>query len=155
MNLVIVLIVIVAILFVFAYLTRRRFGVLGLALCAGYLLSTTWTDTVTPWVEGAGVELYAPPLASVVAAVLVLVPPVLLLFSGPVSHGKWQRLISALAFTLLATAFLLGPLGSSLILHSTSLDVYNFLINNRSAIITIAIIYALYDTLTLHSLKKR
>lgn len=155
MSLVVILIIIIAILFIVTYVTRRRFGVLGLALCAGYLLSTMWTGQVTPWVEGAGIELFTPPLESVVAAVLVLLPAVLLLFSGPANHGKWQRLIGAAAFALLAASFLLGPLGSSLSLDGTGAKIYSFLVDNKSVIITVAIVYALYDILTMRTSKRK
>ena len=154
MSLVVILLIVIAVLFVVTYITRRRFGVLGLALCAGYLLSTMWTADVTPWVEGAGVELFAPPLESVVAAVLVLLPAVLLLFSGPANHGKWKRLVAAGVFALLATSFLLGPLGGSLTLDDTSTTIYMFLVKNRSIIITAAVAYALYDILTMKTPKR-
>lgn len=154
MSLVAILLVIIAILFVTTYVTKRRFGVLGLALCAGYLLSTMWTGQVTPWIEGAGFELFVPPLESVVAAVLVLLPAVLLLFSGPATRGTLRRLVGAAAFALLATSFLLGPLGSSLSLDGMGAHVYNFLADNKSVIITITIAYALYDILTLRTPKR-
>lgn len=148
MSLVVILLVIIAVLFVVTYITRRRFGVLGLALCAGYLLSNMWTGQVTPWIQGAGFDMFVPPLSSVVAAALVLLPAVLLLFSGPANHGKWKRLIAAAAFALLAAAFLLGPLGSSLSLDGNGAKIYHFLVDNKSIIITVAIAYALYDVLT-------
>lgn len=149
MNLVIILIVIVAVLFAVAYFTRRRFGVLGLALCAGYLLATMWTSQVTPWLEGAGLELISPPLASVVAAVLILLPAVLLLLSGPASTGTAVRVINALVFALLSTSFLLETLGSNLILTGNELRAYDVLVANKAYIITGSIIYALYDILTM------
>ncbi|MCA9338449.1 hypothetical protein KC949_02725 [Candidatus Saccharibacteria bacterium] len=149
MNLVIILGIVVAILFVVTYFTRRRFGVLGLALCAGYLLETMWTSQVTPWLEGAGVELISPPLASVVSAVLVLLPAVLLFLSGPASHGKVLRVLNAAVFALLATSFLIDSFGSNLVLDSTGEQIYRFLTDNKSFIITGAIVYALYDILTM------
>lgn len=155
MSIVLILLVIIAILFAVTYITRRRFGVLGLALCAGYLLSTMWTADVTPWIEGAGVELLAPPLASVVAATLVLLPPVLLLiFGGPTYNGPFLRLIGAAAFALLATSFLLSPLGSSLSLDDTGMKIYHLLVQNKSFIITVTITYALYDIITMRTPKK-
>jgi hypothetical protein len=154
MNIVIVLVVIIVLLFGVAYFTRRRFGVLGLALCAGYLLSTMWTAQVTPFIRDAGFEVVAPPLSSLVAVALVLLPAVILLFSGPTYSRSEGRLIGAGAFALLATAFLLGPLGSSLSLDSNGQTVYHFLIENKSLIITAAIGYALFDILTLRTPKR-
>ncbi|HUO61987.1 MAG TPA: hypothetical protein VMT96_00860 [Candidatus Bathyarchaeia archaeon] len=155
MNIVIVLGIIIAVLFAVTYFTRRRFGVLGLALCAGYLLSTMWTGDVTPWIEGAGVELVAPPLSSLVAVGLVLLPAVLLLFSGPTYHKKLPRLLGAVLFALLAAAFMLGPLGNSLSLDAMGTKVYQQLVDNKNVIITVAIAYALYDLLILKTPKPK
>lgn len=158
MSIVVVLAVIVAVLFAMTYLTKRRFGVLGLALCAGYLISDMWTVHVTPFIRGAGFDLLSPPLSSVVAACLVLIPAVLLLFSGPAYTRKLQRLIGAGVFALLATAFLLGPLGIALNLDphtdNTAYQIYKFLSDNKTFIITVGIIYALYDVLTLRTPKR-
>lgn len=155
MSIVLIVLAIIALLFAVTYITRRRFGVLGLALCAGYLLSTMWTADVTPWIEGAGIQLMTPPLSSVVAAALVLMPPVLLLiFGGPTYNGPLLRLIGAAAFALLATSFLLGPLGNSLILDESGMKIYQVLVNNKSFIITVTIAYALYDIITMRTPKK-
>lgn len=143
------LVIIIAILFATAYFTKRRFGVLGLALCAGSLLAGMWTADVTPLVQKAGLQLLSPPLTTVVAVVLVLIPAVLLFFSGPSYKHIWQRIIGAAAFALLATAFLLVPLGTGLNLDDTTQEYYDFLVNNRNVIITAAIGYALIDILML------
>lgn len=154
MNIVIILAVIIGLLFAMTYFTKRRFGVLGLALCAGFLISEMWTGDVTPFIRGAGFELFTPPLSSVVAACLVLLPPVVLLINGPTYHRKMQRLIGAGVFALLATALLLGPLGKALTLDDTGQVVYDLLIQNRSLIITAGIGYALYDVLILRTPKR-
>lgn len=154
MSLVVFLLIIIGLLFALTYVTRRRFGVLGLALCAGFLISEMWTDAVTPWVEGAGFQLFSPPLSSVVAACLVLTPAVLLLFSGPTYSKKAQRLIGAAVFALLAASFLLTPLGGALKLDETGQMIYSFLVENKTFIITAGIAYALYDILTMKTPKR-
>ena len=155
MSVVVIILIIIGLLFTLTYFTRRRFGVLGLALAAGFLLSEMWTGDVTPFIEGAGVELLSPPLKSVVAAGLILLPAVTLLFSGPSYHKRWQRLVGATAFALLATSFLLSPLGSALVLDESSRAIYNTLQDNRNVIITAALMYALYDILTLKTPRKK
>ncbi len=147
MNFAIILGTIAASLFVAAYFTRRRFGVLGLALCAGALLSTMWADDVTPLIREAGVQLLSPPLASVVAAGLVLLPAIIMLFKGVTYSKKLPRFIGALAFTLLAAALLLQPLHNGLVLDSSGEQIYKLLSDNRNAIVTTAIVYALFDLL--------
>lgn len=86
---------------------KRRFGVLGLALAAGALISEHWATTLTPLIASQGVVIIAPPLEVVVHTVLLLLPPVLLLFSGPSYAGKLSRVIGSLLFALLSFTFLL------------------------------------------------
>lgn len=155
MDMAFFLLIIIAALFVMAYFTRRRFGVLGLALCAGSLISAMWTADVTPLIQSAGIRLLAPPLSTVVAVGLVLLPAISLLFSGPRSKHLWQRIVGATAFALLATSFLLVPLGTGLVLDDTTREYYDFLVQNRNIIITAGIAYAIFDILTLKSPKKK
>jgi hypothetical protein len=155
MSIIVIVLLVVGALFALSYFSRRRFGVLGLALCAGFLLSTMWAADVTPFIKKVGIDLLTPPLASVVAAVLILSPALLLMLAGPAyqKHGH-HRIIGATAFALLATAFLLSPLGSSINMDGDAKEIYMFFINNRNIIITIAIAYALFDILTYKTPKK-
>ncbi len=153
MNLVIILLVVVGLLFATTYIMKRHYGVLGLALCAGYLLSTMWTADIVSFIQGAGIYILIPPLASIVTAIVVILPAIPLLFSGPVYHTQWQRLLGALAFALLATSFLLASLGNWLELDTTGKSVYDILVHNRNLIITAAIAYALYDVFMLKNPK--
>ncbi len=155
MNIITVILIIVASLFLAAYFTKRRFGVLGLALCAGSVLSAMWAADVTPFIRDVtGIRLLAPPLASVVAVCMVLLPAILLFFSGPTYHKKWQRIIGAAAFSVLATTLALPYIGGGLSLDAASKDAYDLLLMNRDVIVTGAIAYALIDLLTLKTPKK-
>lgn len=155
MNIVAFLLVVVAALFLTAYFTKRRYGVLGLALCAGYILSTMWADDVTPLVREAGINLLAPPLVNVVGVCLILLPAVLLFFSGPTYSKRLPRIIGAAAFALLATSFIIGMFGTGLNLSGDSKQVYEFLVDNRNYIITATIAYAIFDILTIKTPKKK
>lgn len=141
-------------LFLLSFLTKRRFGVLGLSLAAGAVISTNWTSTLTPLLEQQGVHIVSPPLGSLVAAALVLLPPALLLFSGPTYNGMWPRILGAAAFALLAFAFLLNTFGTSLQLDRTSLALYAFFSNSQSAIIIGGLIGAIVDVLFTRSPKR-
>ena len=154
MDMAFFLLFIVAILFAIAYFAKRRFGVLGLALCAGSLLSTMWAADVTPLIQDAGIRLLTPPLATVVAIGLVLLPAIILLFGGPRYTKLMPRVIGSAAFALLATSFILVPLGTGLVLDDTTQEYYDFLVNNRNVIITAAIAYALFDIATYKPPKK-
>lgn len=147
MNALIVIAILLLGLFALAYFTKRRFGVLGLALCAGSLLSASWAATLTPLIAEQGIVLIAPPLSAVVAAALVLLPPVLLFFSGPTYSKQLGRIGGAAMFAVLALVFLLKPLGVSLLLDETSMRIINTLNDNSNLIIVIGIAIALADIL--------
>lgn len=153
MNVVIVILILIALLFALSFFTKRRFGVLGLALTAGATLSQLWAGDLTPYVQQAGLQLVAPPLESVVAAAVILLPAIVLLFSGPSYHTLWQKVVSSAVFALLALAFLLEPLGGALVLQGDGQTVYVSLLHNRTWIITGGILYALYDLLMAKSPK--
>lgn len=156
MNVAIVVGIILVVLFLVAYVTKRRFGVLGLALTAGAMLSQLWAKDVTPYVRDAGLVLVAPPLETVVAAVLVLLPAVVLLFSGPKYEKGTLRIVGAAAFAVLASAFLLVPLGDALVMPADSQQVFDFLVTHRVWIVTAGIVFAVVDLLmaTNHKAKK-
>jgi hypothetical protein len=134
-------------LFVMAYATSRRFGMLGLALAAGALLSTNWTGNVTPFIQQQGIQLVTPPLELVVRVALILIPPALLLLSGPVYTVRWQRILGALAFALFGFALLSGPLGLILQLDEPGLSFYNFMNKYQSLFIVLGVIAAIADAL--------
>lgn len=136
---------ILGLLFLIPYASNRRFGVLGLALTAGSLLSTNWTGTVTPFIEQQGVVMVAPPLAIVVSAALVLLPPLLLLLSGPSYAVQWQRILGSLAFAFLAFAFLVDAFEAGLQLDSFGAGVTDFVDTYASLIIVMGICAALTD----------
>jgi hypothetical protein len=134
-------------LFCLSYFPKRRFGALGLALCAGLLLSNSWTSSLTPLLEQQGIQLIAPPLSAVVAAGLILLPAVLLLFSGPTYGKTIGRVIGAIAFSLFGFVLLLSPLGSSLVFDEMSQPLYDMLAKTSSIIVVIGIGMALVDML--------
>lgn len=148
MNVVIIFLIVVVALFVVAFATKRRFGVLGLALAAGAMLSSLWSEKLTPLVEQTGVvSIVLPPLESLVAAALVLLPAVLLFFSGPTYKNIGHRVMGSFAFAILALALLLEPLGSALVLQDIGKQIYDFFVENRVYIVTVGLVFALFDIL--------
>lgn len=155
MSFVIIFLIIIAMLFATAFFTKRRFGVLGLALAAGAMLSVLWVGNLTPIIENAGIIIVRPPLQSVVSASLILLPAVLLLASGPTYKGMYQRVIGAAAFAVLATALLLEPLGTALIIDGIGKPVYEFFVQNRVVIITVCLGLAIVDLLVARTPRHR
>jgi hypothetical protein len=149
MSFLIILGVITVVLFAAAFFTRRRIGVLGLALAAGGMVSTMWVGDLTPYIERAGVVIIQPPLESLVASTLVLLPAVLLLFSGPVYKSSVQRIGGAVIFALLAVALLLPSIGAAFVIDATGRPVYEFLAQYRTVIVTIGLAASVVDIILL------
>ncbi|HET8884215.1 MAG TPA: hypothetical protein VFM68_01965 [Candidatus Saccharimonadales bacterium] len=147
MSFVIILLLSMAALFGVVFFAKRRFGVLGLALAAGAMVSTLWVGDLTPIIAEAGFVLVAPPLESVVAAALILLPAILLLSSGPSYTTTWQRVSGATLFALLAVSLLLEPLGSALVVEGIGQQVYEFFVGYQVIIITTCLALAIVDVL--------
>jgi hypothetical protein len=155
MSFVIIFLIIIGALFATAFFTKRRFGVLGLALAAGAMLSGLWVGDLTPIIANAGIIIIRPPLHSVVSAVLILLPALVLLASGPTYKAMYQRIIGAAAFAVLATALLLESLGAALVIDDVGKPVYEFFVQNRVIIITICLILAILDLLVARTPRHR
>lgn len=155
MNVALVFVIVLAVLFVLAFFTKRRFGVLGLALAAGAMLSSLWAATLTPIIAETGFSVDRPPLITLVSIALVLLPAVLLLFSGPSYRDLPMRVVGALCFAALALALLVEPLESALVLTGDSKTVYDFFLANRVYIVTAGLILALIDLLMIHTSGRR
>jgi len=145
MNVVIVFAVLALVLFGAAYVTRRRFGLLGLALAAGSLLSTMWDSTAGLLVSATGLVPKGPLTDAVTLSLLVLLPPVVLLFHGTTYKSVPTRLVGSFLFAILALAFLVVPLGHALPLTGFGAQAYEWLDSNREIIISIGLILAVID----------
>lgn len=136
-----------AILFALPFIMKRRFGLLGLALAAGALLSSYWTDAVQAFLESQGVELTQPPLASVVAVSLILLPAIVLMFSAPACNGKIIRIISSAAFAVMAFLFILPELQNIFVINPGAEPVLETIIEFKTTILAALIVYATVDVL--------
>lgn len=145
MTSVIVFLIVGGLLFALPFFTKRRLGVLGLALAAGAILAKLWVGDLTPIIASTGVILVKPPLESVVSAGIILLPAILLLFSSPQQPSLIRRVIGSLAFALLAVTLLLEPLGSALVIEGVGETVYSFLSQYQSSIVTICLSLAVLD----------
>lgn len=145
MTSLIVIGVLFGVLFLLSFLTKRKFGVLGLGLAAGSLLALHWTGTLTPFIEKQGITIAVPPLSIVVQSALILAPPMVLLAGGPTYSKMLWRVLGSLAFASLALAFLRASIGASLKLEGPGLTAYNYLKEYESLIIVIGLVAAIVD----------
>jgi len=138
--------------FVLAYLSRRRFGTLGLALAAGALLASH----LTVWLAGQITYLDIPTgsLSERTAAniVLTLSPALILLMSGPSYTKKHQAVIGALAFALMATLLLIVPLATYLPSDQVTRAVLPFVASYSDLILAATIALAVVDAWLTHNL---
>lgn len=148
MSFLVVMAIVAAALFITVYITKRRLGVLGLALAAGAILSNLWVGDLTPLVAQAGIEIVRPPLSSVVATVVTLLPAVILLFGGPAYKTTWQRILGSALFAMLAITLLLEPLGAALVIDDKAKPVFDFLQRYQNIFITTGLTLAILDLLT-------
>lgn len=132
-------------LFVGAFISRRRFGLLGLALTAGATLSSIWSYNAGLVISSTGLVPEGPLTNAVALSLIVLLPAIVLLFHGYTYKENAARVIGSLLFTLLALAFLVEPLGFALPLEGTAASVYNWLLANREIFISVGVVLAVVD----------
>lgn len=158
MNVVIILAVLMLALFAGAFVSKRRFGVLGLGLAAGAIISPIWGDTVGFLVSGTGLVTEGPLVNAIALSVLILIPAVLFMFHGYTYKHMFGRVIGSLLLTLLAAGFLIGPIGSVLTLTGPAGNVYQWVVSHHELIVSVGVVFAVVDFLlskTAHQSEKR
>lgn len=144
MEIIIICSIVSAGLFIAAFITKKRFGLLGLALAAGSILNGIWA-----YEAGLVASLVRVPNNSytntAVMCLIILLPALMLLFHGDTYKSLVGRIIGAILFTLLAMAFLIEPLSHAFIAQGLGADIYRWMFNNRSMIIGVGLILAVID----------
>lgn len=145
------------ILFVFSFMSKRRFGLLGLAVTAGATLSALWGDTASILVSATGLVPTGPTTDAVALSLVILFPAFVLFFHGYKYKDGFSRAIGSLFFTALALAFLLEPVAHALPLQGIYLHLYNQAISYKNVVISVGIVLAIFDlffTKSKHSSEK-
>jgi hypothetical protein len=145
MNVVIIFAGLAIVLFTAAFVTRRRFGLLGLALAAGSILSSLWGFDAGLVVSSMGIFPSGSLTNAVTLSLIVLLPSILLLLHGHTYKDLISRAIGSLMFALLALAFLVQPLGGVLPLDGIGMNVYTWLVQYKDVIISVGLILAVVD----------
>lgn len=150
MTLVILLVIALG-LFGLAFLTKRRYGVLGLGLTAGLVLSQQMSKEVAGFLQY--VDFPVEPLAFTTAAsvALILGPAFALLIAGPKYKDQHLAIIGSVAFAIYGTMLLLAPLTTNLPLTDSSIQpALSQIALNSPLIITAGVIAAVVDTMYSH-----
>lgn len=150
-----VLIFVIALgLFTLAFLSKRRFGTLGLALAAGALLSEQLTRNFSLILERNSVPVEPLGYSAAASVALILLPSLVLLLSGPTYKTKKAAAIGAIAFALMATMLILGPLTTALpALEPLIWDALQFVSEYQSLMIAGGVVGAVIDTWLTHNTK--
>lgn len=145
MNVALIVGFVVLLLFTCAYMTGRRFGVLGLALATGYVLSDLWSGVISETAALLPFDFGAISPVTVLTLAVILLPSIILLLGGPSYKTKRGRLIGALLYAILAVVFSLGALEHTLVLMGNGRVVFDTLVQYQQYILTGALIAAVLD----------
>jgi len=154
MTVLLALSVVVASLSFLAYVSKRRFGTLGLALAAGYLIAESTAGYVAGLLSDEGVSFGIVSLQTIVAMVIILLPSFLLLFGGPTYGNKRSRLVGSILYASLALAFCLGALGHSLVLMGQERIIFETVWLYREQAIVALLCIAMIDMFMTHTISK-
>jgi hypothetical protein len=129
-------------LFLLAFLSRRRFGQLGLALAAGVLLAGQNYRFIEDIFQILKEYLGGITPSQAAAILLVLAPSLILMLCGRKYSGMKMRILGSLMYTIMA-GFAILPF----VLGSTDLpsDVKNIISTSHTAVISIGIVLAVVD----------
>ncbi len=144
MNLIIVCSVIMVVLFALSFTFKRRFGVMGLALAAGSVLSGIWSYDAGIIAQVAGAPSGVITKA-IVSSFLVLLPAIVLFFHGKRYKTIFGRIIGAALFSVLAMAFLVEPLGNIFSYKSFGSEASQIIERGQMIAISVGLIIAVLD----------
>lgn len=135
----------ILIVFVISLIFKKRFGLMGLGLCAGYILNEFAKNSIVKLLGGFSVNGYM--LGSDVIQLLIVISPMLvLLFFSKKCKNHILRIVNSLAVAVLSAAFTVSIFSfSNSNLFSYEYDVYNFINSYRSLIIVAGITYSIVD----------
>lgn len=131
-------------LFVIAFVFKKRFGLLGLALAAGSILSNIWLEKSVQISDALGLQ-FNTTVTATIAVILVLLPAGLLIFHGHNYKTLLTRAIGAFLFSLLSISLLISPMSRIVLMQGFGSDIYLIISNNQSLIIGACLIIAIID----------
>lgn len=134
-------------LFVVSFVSKRRFGLLGLGLSAGAILSPLWSDTAGLLISATGLVPEGPATTGLSIALVMLVPSIVLLFQGYKYKSIFGRIVGSLLYVVLAFAFLSPAIGSTFTLDGPFVQAQSWLASHKDMIIGVGIGVAVLDIL--------
>lgn len=149
-----ILVIILFFLFAVAFLSKRRFGTLGLGLAAGALLADKSSRDVAMVLQQNNVSLLDFSSVSIAAMILTLLPALVLLVSGPTYENKKTAFIGATGFALMGTMLLLGPISADIpITDINTSAIFDFSATYENMLIAGGVVLAVIDSWLTHNFK--
>ena len=147
MTFLIVLGIYFAALFLVGWMSRRSMGFPALTLAAGALIADLWTDSLTPVVAQSGLVIVKPPLESLVAIVLTLVPAFVVMMRAPKMASKHHGWFGSLVFATLGVMLTYAAFSNAVVLDEGSKDIVRQIFSREAIITTVAILLAVLEVL--------
>lgn len=131
-------------LFLLAFKSKKRFGILGLALAGGATISEVWSYEISLI---ARIFKFGSNNASavVVSAIILLLPALLLMLSSSPYKNLISRIFGSLAFSALAMAFLSKSMSQALPLDGAMKVYYLKIISLKELVIGVGLIIAILE----------
>jgi len=147
-----ILVVLALSLFTLAFLTKRRYGVLGLGLTAGLVLSQELSKELAGVMTASDFPVEPLTFQSAASMILILAPALALLFAGPKYQDHKLAIAGSVMFAVYGTLLLFGPLTMSLPITDPSVQpTIDWIAKNSSIIISIGVIAAVADLMHSHA----
>ena len=138
-------------LFLLAFITGRRFGILGLGIAAGTLLATQTLLPLETVFQLFQQYLGGISPAQATAILLLLAPSILLMFSGgPKYHSKKMRLLGALLYTIMAGLAFLPFVISQIEIPA---EVKNIIMTSHTFALAVGVVIAVVDCFIMRNRK--
>lgn len=127
------------------YFRPGRFGLVALALAAGYILTLFWTRPLTGLLEVYGDNFQGVSTRSLVFLALMLLPAFLVFLLSEKRRSILPRLISPLFLAVMLVALLLPILPSAKKSRDIGSEVYRLVSSNKEIIITTVLSLGVLD----------
>ena len=148
----VILLILAAALFGLAFLTKRRYGVLGLGLAGGLVLSQEVSKEVAAFLQSVDVPVEPLPFTAAASIALILAPPLILLFAGPKYTDQRYAVAGSALFAVFGTVLLLAPIVTSMpFTDRTAIQpLLSTVAANSPLIISAGVIMAVVDMMHAH-----
>lgn len=147
MTYLIVLAIYLAALFLIAWLSRRSLGVPTLTLAAGALMADLWTNSLTPIVAQSGIVIVQPPLTSVVAVTLTLLPALLVMVRQHKVSSQYRSIIGSTVFAVLGVLLTYAAFSNAVVLDTSSKQYTLTILQYQNIAITVCVCLAILEIL--------